>query len=114
MQSECRSRARSTRGNGWLPHAHLVEAVLEDMAPTDRQPEASTPPVVVPGGMNACSEVGALIVKLYEARNLEQGLKGALQQAGVLPQQGVQQAAMLLSKPASTGGVSRDQDGKHR
>ena len=91
-----------------------MEAVLEDMAPTDRQPEASIPPVVVPGGVNACSEVGALIVKLYEARNLEQGLKGALQQAGVLPQQGVQKAAMLLSKPTSTGAVSRNQDGNHR
>ena len=95
------------QGNGWIPHAHLVEAVLEDMAPADCQPEATIPPVVIPGGVDACSEVGALVVELYEAGNLEQRLKGALQQAGVLPQQSVQQPVMLLSKPASTGAVKQ-------
>ncbi len=108
------SRARSSKGNGWSPHAHLVEAILKDMAPTDRQPEATVPPVVIPRGVNACSEVGALVVELYEAGNLEQRLQGALQQAGILPQQSVQQAAMLLSKPAGMGAVREDQDRQHR
>ena len=85
-----------------------MEAVLKDMAPADRQPETTIPPVVIPCGVDACSEVGALVVKLYEAGDLEQGLKGALQQAGVLPQQSVQQPAMLLSKPASTSAVRED------
>ncbi len=91
-----------------------MEAVLKDMAPADRQPEATIPPVVIPRGVDACSEVGALVVELYEARNLEQRLQGALQQAGVLPQQSVQQPAMLLSKPASMGDMREDPDRKHR
>ena len=56
--------------------------------------------MVVPGGVYARSEVGALVVKFYEARHLQKGAEGALQQAGVLPQQGVQQPPMLLCKPA--------------
>lgn len=92
-----------------------MEAVLKDVAPTDCKPEAAIPPVVIPRGVDACSEVGPLVVKLYEAGNLEQGLKGALQQAGILPQQSVQQPAMLLGKPASTGAVKLHlQDSKHR
>jgi len=91
-----------------------VEAVLKDVAPTDCQPQATIPPVVIPGGVDACSEVGALVIKLYEAGNLEQGLKGALQQAGILPQQSVQQPAMLLSKPVSMGAVREGPDSKHR
>jgi len=114
MQVNADHMQGALQGNGWLPHAHLVEAVLKDMTPTDCQPEATVPPVVIPGGVDACSEVGALVVELYEAGNLEQRLEGALQQAGVLPQQSVQQAAMLLGKPASTGVMREDPDSKHR
>lgn len=83
-----------------LPHAHLVEAVLKDMASTHSQAQAAIAPVVIPSGVNACPEVGALVVKLYEAGHLEEGTEGPLQQTGVLPQQGVQQSPVLLCKPA--------------
>lgn len=85
---------------GGLPHAHLVEAVLKDMASPDSQTQAAIAPVVIPSGVDACSEVRALVVKLYEAGHLQQRTEGALQQTGVLPQQSVQQTPVLLCKPA--------------
>lgn len=88
------------RGKSGLPHAHLVEAVLKDMASPDSQAQAAIAPVVIPSGMDACSEVGALVVKLYEAGHLQQRTEGPLQQTGVLPQQSVQQTPVLLCKPA--------------
>lgn len=92
--------AVSWRESALVPHAHLVEAVLEYMAAADSQSEAAIPPVVIPCGVDARPEVRALVVKLNEARDLEQRLQGALQQACVLPQQSVQQPPVLLSKPA--------------
>ena len=72
-----------------VPHTQLVEAVLKDMASSNSQPEAAVPPVVISCGVDAVSEVGALVVKLYEAGYLQQRLQGALQEARILAQQGV-------------------------
>lgn len=70
------------------------------MTSPDRQAQAAIASVVVPSGVDACPEVRALIVKLYETGHLQQGTEGPLQQAGILPQQGIEQTSMLLCKPA--------------
>ena len=67
-----------------------MKAVLEDMTSADSYSKATVPPMVIAGGVDAGTEVGALVVKLYKAGHLEERLEGALQQAGVLPQQSVQ------------------------
>ena len=92
----CKAELRQVKS----PHAHLVEAVLKDMASPDSQAKAAIAPVVITSGVDACSEVGALIVKLYEAGHLQEWTEGPLQQAGVLPQQGIEQTPVLLCKPA--------------
>ena len=83
-----------------LPHAHLVEAVLKDMASPHSYSEAAIASVVVAASMDAGAEVGTLVVKLYETRDLEQRQQGPLQQAGIGPQQCIQQSPVLVSKPA--------------
>lgn len=93
-------RGKAEPGIVQSPHAHLVEAVLKDMASPDSQAQAAVAPVVITSGVDACSEVGALIVKLYEAGHLQEWTEGPLQQAGVLPQQGIEQTPVLLCKPA--------------
>ena len=96
----CSSYLARQKGKSGLPHAHLVEAVLKHMASPDSQAQAAVASVIVPSRVNARPEVGALVVKLYEARHLQQGTEGPLQQAGILPQQGIEQTPVLLCKPA--------------
>ena len=63
------------QGKASTPHAELVEAVLKNVASAHCQPEAAVPPVVIATGMYAIPEVGALVVKLNQARHLQQGLQ---------------------------------------
>lgn len=79
-----------------------MEAVLKDMASPDSQAKAAVAPVVITSGVDARSEVGALVVEFYEPGHLQEGTKGPLQQAGILPQQGIEQTPVLLCKPAYT------------
>lgn len=77
-----------------------MEAVLKDVAPANCYPQASIASVVITGRMYAGAEVGALVVKFYEAGQLQQGCQGALQQAGIGSKQGVKEPPVLFSKPA--------------
>lgn len=77
-----------------------MEAVLKDMASPHSYPEAAVASVIVAGSVDAGAEVRTLVVKLYETRDLEQGQQGPLQQAGIGPQQCIQQSPVFVSKPA--------------
>ena len=99
MVSQCRWHAPQLKSIS--PHAQLVEAVLKYVVPSHSDAQGAIVAVLIARGADARAEKGALVVKIDQAGHLQQGGHRRLQQAGVVPEQGVQQAPVFLSKPAA-------------